>query len=469
MGKRNIVKYIVSDFIAALVSWVLFYIFRRINNDFLFIHISHREIIPYSFDLFLIFVFYPFVCLLVHYLSGFYNVSRRTLPTSIFLITFFDAFVCTFIAFFAAVINDRVTTYAFYYKAFASLWFFQFVVTYIGRILSYEIDKNRIRKGKILNNVIIVGTCNEAVEIGKTRFKVDKSSINQLLGYVKVLDECDNRDIDILGTLKDLSSIIEQKHVHSVVLASKAMDENLLFHVIGQLMSFDVHIYVLPTQNDIVLGKIKLKDIYSEPLICVSCNPLSASQQAFKRTFDVVISAVILIILMPLMLVVGMWIKLSSKGPVFFKQERVGHDGKPFIIYKFRSMYLGSEAFGPRLSSSNDSRITGIGKFLRRYHLDELPQLWNIIKGDMSIVGPRPEREYYIKRIEKRVPYYCLIYKIKPGLLSWGPIKIGYTDTLDKMVDRLNYDLIYIDSMSLLTDFKIIFFSIETILKGNGV
>ena len=162
-------------------------------------------------------------------------------------------------------------------------------------------------------------------------------------------------------------------------------------------------------------------------------------------------------------------IKIDSKGPVFYRQERVGRFGRPFKILKLRTMFTGSENGTPKLSSTNDDRITRFGRILRKYRIDEIPQFWNIIKGDMSLVGPRPERNYYINRIIVDAPYYCLLYKIRPGLTSWGPIKIGYSDTIEKMIERLNYDIIYLENMSFLTDIKIMIYTIEIIFKGKGV
>ena len=192
-------------------------------------------------------------------------------------------------------------------------------------------------------------------------------------------------------------------------------------------------------------------------------------QFSVKRYFDIVSALVLLILVSPLMVYFMLRIKADSQGPVFYFQERIGYLGKPFNIIKFRTMYDGSENGVPRLSSANDERITPLGRILRKYRFDELPQLWNILKGDMSVVGPRPERKYYIDQIIDQAPYYCLLYKIRPGLTSWGPIRIGYSDTIEKMIERLNYDIIYLDNMSLMTDFKILAQTVEIIFKGKGV
>ena len=167
-------------------------------------------------------------------------------------------------------------------------------------------------------------------------------------------------------------------------------------------------------------------------------------------------------------MVIALLIKYDSEGPIFYKQERIGLHGIPFWIIKFRTMYVNAEQGTPQLTQENDPRITRIGRMLRRYRLDELPQLWNILRGEMSIVGPRPERAYFIQQIMNVAPYYCLLYKIKPGLASWGPIRVGYTDTIEKMVERLNYDIVYMENMSIKLDIKILFYTINIILKGKG-
>jgi lipopolysaccharide/colanic/teichoic acid biosynthesis glycosyltransferase len=192
-------------------------------------------------------------------------------------------------------------------------------------------------------------------------------------------------------------------------------------------------------------------------------------QASVKRFSDIVISLVTLVVLSPFLCYFIIRIKRDSEGPAFYKQERIGRYGKPFEILKFRTMYLGAEGRVPSLSSADDDRITAIGRTLRKYRIDEIPQFWNILKGDMSVVGPRPERRYYINQIIEEAPYYCLLYKIRPGLTSWGPIKIGYSDTVDKMVERLNYDIIYLDNMSLFTDIKILIYTLEIIFKGKGI
>ena len=216
-------------------------------------------------------------------------------------------------------------------------------------------------------------------------------------------------------------------------------------------------------------GAARIGHLDRPSLIRITEHAMSDAELCIKRAFDIAASVIGLVVVSPLMALIALQIKLPSKGPVFYSQERIGQYGLPFSIYKFRTMVSDAESDGvPQITHDNDPRITRVGHWLRKYRLDELPQLWNILRGDMSIVGPRPERAYFIQQIMERAPYYCLLYKVRPGLTSWGPIRVGYTDTLDKMIERLNCDIVYVENMSLLLDLKILFFTIGVIIKGKG-
>lgn len=215
-------------------------------------------------------------------------------------------------------------------------------------------------------------------------------------------------------------------------------------------------------------SSIKLRDIYGQPLVDLTHSSMGEAGVNIKRTIDVTTSILTLIVLSPLYAALAIWVKLDSKGPIFYRQERIGKHQKPFNIIKFRTMRTDAEADGPQLSEDNDPRVTRAGRVMRKYRLDELPQFYNVLKGNMSIVGPRPERKFYINQIMKKAPYYTLLYQTRPGITSWGMVQYGYASTVDEMVERSKYDMLYISNMSILVDMKIILYTIITILEGRG-
>lgn len=239
--------------------------------------------------------------------------------------------------------------------------------------------------------------------------------------------------------------------------------------ILGRLFPLGIPVKIAPDTLSYITGNIRLNDILGIPFIDLTSPRMSDFQTNVKRLFDISVSVFTMIVLSPALLAAAIAVRISSPGPVIYRQERMGKGRRPFTILKFRSMRIDAEKDGPRLSSDSDDRITPWGRVMRKYRIDELPQFWNVLKGDMSLVGPRPEREFFIRQIVRRAPYYGLIFQVRPGVTSWGMVKYGYASSVDAMVERSRYDLLYLNNMSISTDLKILLHTVRTVFEGAGV
>jgi len=463
--KKLLLTYLFFDLLASLIVWILFMLFRKIVNDSAIF--ENVQIFFPNFNYFSSLVLFPFCCIIVHYLSGFYLYPEKMTGIKIFFSTFAASIVISITIFFVLMLDDVVVSYKYYYYSLLVLFGLLFVFTYFPRLIIYlNVQKNYKTKRWTIPTLII-GTGQNAKKLADELVKRNQKNI--LVGFINVDHEVSVPKEKILGNLRNIRNIIEENHIQETIIALENASEQQLFSIINLLYQYNVDIKFTPRLYEILTGSAKIKDLNISPLVNITDINMPDWEQSVKRVFDIVVSLFSLVILFPVMLFFMIWIKLDSKGPIFYLQERIGRYGRPFKIIKFRTMYEGAENGVPQLSNPNDSRVTRVGKILRRYRIDEIPQFINVLLGDMSIVGPRPERRYYIQQIIQEAPYYCLLYKIRPGLTSWGPIRIGYSDTIEKMIERLNYDIIYIDNMSLITDLRILLMTIKIIFKGSGV
>ncbi len=465
--KRLLFKFIFLDILAALLVWVAFVIFRKYINDipipeFFVLNLPDRYYINSL-------IFFPLVCVFVHSLTGYYLELIYKSKVNIFVATFVSSLIIAIAVFSIFKLGDAAISFRYFYFSLTILFTQLFVITYVLRMFLYRYIQNNLKSKKWTINTIIIGNGENAISIAE-ELRKDAITYN-LVGAVSVLKHHrSHKELHIIGTFYDIADLISSYNISQIIVAlDDDVAETELFKIINQLYQYDVDISFTPRLYEILIGSARIGKLGINPLVSITQVNMPDWQISIKRYVDLILSFIGLILMLPLFAYLAIRIRYDSKGSIFFLQERIGRHGKPFNIVKFRTMYTNAEGGKPQLSSAFDNRITPFGRILRKYRLDELPQFWNILKGDMSFVGPRPERQYYIDKIIKEAPYYCLLYKIRPGLTSWGPIKVGYTDTIEKMIERLNYDIIYIENMSLLNDLKIFLLTFEILFKGEGM
>lgn len=447
--QRQRLCYLVGDYLMLNLGWLLFNVvrFNSLPNTW-----------TGSFGDFLLSTpvlagqcVIPLLVVGLYAVSGYYNHPYAKSRVDDVLNTFGVSALSALLIFFAVLINDNIPERLLNYQLLGILWLLLALPVYACRYVLTSHGKRMLKSGRLRQPAVVIGA-----------WRGRRADVPAEFDIRAVIDHED------AGAIARAEEDVRAGRIGVVILACDKADGQRTAELLGRFLMLDCSVYMMPDIYDMLTMRTHISSVSHEPLLNITAG-LSPATANLKRLGDIVVSAFALVLLAPVLAAIAVAVKCDSRGPVLYFQERIGYRRRPFNIIKFRTMRPDAESDGPQLSSESDPRITHVGAFLRKYRLDELPQFWNVLVGDMSLVGPRPEREYYLKRIAERAPYVGLTHLVRPGLSSWGMVRYGYARNVDEMLERLPYDLLYIENVSLGVDLRIMLHTINTIFTGKGL
>ena len=463
------IKYVVGDYVMSNLAWFAYNIVRYqmgavAGYGNLGSYLTSNMVVLGQ-------IFFPLMMMVTYIFSGYYNNVCRKSRVQELLTTLASSGINTLMIFFIALINDVIGVRGSDYEMIFILWAMLFGFVYLVRFIITNIASRQIKSRQWTFPTLIVGSGSAAIAFANKLNSMRKSTGHEIKGFVNIPGENPVKGNPLpCYELDELKEVCANEGIWELIVVPSRDDLHQNMSAINKLFALSLPIMISPERFNMMQSQVRISDIYGEPLVNISRSSMSDSGKNIKRAIDIVVSAIAFVALLPVYAIVACIIKATSPGPVLYLQQRIGLHNKPFKIIKFRSMVQDAEVGGrPQLSSDDDPRITPFGRFMRKYRIDELPQFWNVLKGDMSIVGPRPERKYYIDQIIQRVPAYALLHQVRPGITSMGMVKYGYAKDVDEMVERVKYDLMYLDNMSLLNDLKILIYTIKIVFTGRGM
>ncbi|MEO6694631.1 MAG: sugar transferase [Ignavibacteria bacterium] len=454
--KREKFFLFISDFLFINLAWIIYY-YIRVETGWIVYANPPAFILPLAVIYFYWLIIFSFAGLYQHWFVR----SRFDEFSSVFKAVSAGCFILFFVIFIDDFINNAPIISRFIILIY---WLVMIIIVSFGRIMIRSLQRNLLEKGIGLRNTLIIGTGEKAVELNSMIGRFPQLGY-RILGYISLNDAS---AISTLGRLENIQGVIKSNDVTEILISLQPSEKEKVIDIIRYCTEEKVNLKILPDMYEIVSGMAKTNQIYGVPLIEIMPDIMSTAGKLTKRIIDVIISAITLFVLSPVLVLTSIIIKLDTRGPVLYKQVRVGRKGEEFTIMKFRSMIANAEEYGPEWSGENDERITRVGKLIRRTYLDEIPQMINVIKNEMSLIGPRPERPFFVEQLKKEIPYYYKRLTVKPGITGWAQIKHKYDTSLEDVKTKLQYDFYYIENMSLKLDFKIMINTIIVILLMKG-